>query len=335
MTAPVSRYRYAGLPRELFDEESVSAQTKQFNARLEQASLAAPARWEMDIAYERSLSPGAGAVPVLSSGTRAAEVFDLPGPAGSVSVRVIEPSTTPVGIYVHLHPGGFSLGQASNHDAMLAETSDAAGVVTVSVDYRLAPEHPYPAAPADVEAVVMWLLNNGLSRFGCDRIVIGGESAGAVLTATTALRLRDRHGYTGLGGVNLSMGAYDLRVTPGLRHWGERRLILNTPIADLHFARYLGGRTDRDNPDISPLFARLHDLPPALFTVGTLDPLLEDNLMMHQRWTLAGNTGWLDVYPGGVHGFTLFDTDQGREGRAAINSFVRDAVTDKLDRGAS
>ena len=161
--------------------------------------------------------------------------------------------------------------------------------------------------------------------------MVGGESAGAMLSVVSALRLRDRHGFTGLAGLNLSQGGYDLRMTPSLRSWGERRLILNTPTVASHFGRYLQGMA-ADDPDISPLFADLRDMPPALFTVGSWDPLLDDNGFMSFRWLAAGNKAQLDIYPGGIHGFTVFDTTLAGTARARINTFIAERAADSAAR---
>ena len=80
----------------------------------------------------------------------------------------------------------------------------------------------------------------------------------------------------------------------------------------------------RDDPDVSPLRADLRNLPPALFTIGTLDPLLDDSLFMHARWVAAGNTSELAVYPGGVHGFTAYDFGLAREARSRSAVFLMD-----------
>ena len=91
---------------------------------------------------------------------------------------------------------------------MLEAMADAASVVAISVEYRLAPEHPYPAAVADGEAAAWWAIRNGLAEYGTDHVVLGGESAGAHISACAALRLRDRRAFTGLAGLNLSQGGY-------------------------------------------------------------------------------------------------------------------------------
>jgi acetyl esterase len=178
--------------------------------------------------------------------------------------------------------------------------------VVVGVEYRLAPEHPYPAGPDDCEAAAAWLVENAKREFGTDALTIGGESAGGHLTAVTILRMRDRHGYTGFRGANLVYGAFDLSMTPSQRQFGDTRLILRTIDMQQFYNAFLPTITDRQVPDISPLHGDLQNLCPALFTVGTKDALLDDTLFMHARWIAAGNPAELAIYPGGAHGFTLF-----------------------------
>jgi acetyl esterase len=306
----------------LFDPEIIDPETLELNRHIEEQMTLAPARWEMTEEHERTLTPGGGLIPSSDPVPGLVE-REVPGPGGTVPVRIIPCEGEPRGVYLHFHGGGFAMGGARHHDGMLAETAREAGVVTVSADYRLAPEHPYPAAPADSEAVAMWILQHGAAEFGTDRLVIGGESAGATLSAVTALRLRDRHGFTGLAGLNLSQGAYDMRMTPGVRQWGHRRLIINTPTIKKHYDRYLEA-ADREDPDVSALFADLTDMPPALFTVGTMDPLLEDSAFLYVRWVAAGNQAKLDVYPGGCHGFNYFPTELGRKAARRANEFIRE-----------
>ena len=171
------------------------------------------------------------------------------------------------------------------------------------------------------EAAARWVVEHGAAEFGVTPLVIGGESAGAHLSATTLLRMRDRHGFTGCAGANLGYGVYDLSMTPSQRNWGTRSLVLSTPIMHWFCDRFVarGGRRD---PAVSPLYARLHDLPPALFTVGTLDPLLDDTLFMCQRWRAAGNPATLEVYPGGPHGFDAHPTQLARRARAKMDEFI-------------
>jgi acetyl esterase/lipase len=191
----------------------------------------------------------------------------------------------------------------------------------VSVDYRLAPEHPYPAGLDDCEAAAVWVVNNAKAEFGVDNIVIGGESAGGHLSATTLIRMRDRHGFTGFTGANLVYGVYDLGMTPSQRNWGERQFVLSTPIMDWFYDQFVSPDIRR-NPDVSPLYADLRNLTTALFTVGTLDPLLDDTLFMYQRWVAAGNPGDIAIYSGGPHGFDAHPTKLARRARLRMNEFI-------------
>ena len=131
------------------------------------------------------------------------------------------------------------------------------GLAVVSVEYRLAPEHPYPAGPDDCEAAAAWLVQNGKPEFGTDVLTIGGESAGGHLSAVTMLRMRDRYGYTGFRGANLVYGAFDLSLTPSQRPFGDTRLVLRTIDIQQFANAFLPTVTDRRVPDISPLYADL------------------------------------------------------------------------------
>ena len=112
-------------------------------------------------------------------------------------MRVLTPPDVR-GVYLHLHGGGFVFGSCRLQDDRLEQLALACRVAVVSVEYRLAPEDPYPAGPDDCEAVGLWLAENAAQELGSDRLCIGGESAGANLAVVTLLRLRDRHGFTRL-----------------------------------------------------------------------------------------------------------------------------------------
>jgi acetyl esterase/lipase len=237
-----------------------------------------------------------------------------------VPLRLFVPETVR-GVYLYIHGGGHAIGRAHHHDAMLLRTAREADVAVVSVDYRLAPEHPFPAGPEDCEAAALWLVERARAEFGTDRLVIGGASAGAHLAVLTLLRLRDRHGLRGFSGANLEYGVYDLSMTPSARRWGDRYLVLSTPTIAWFTDQFVPADRRRD-PDVSPLYADLAGLPPALFSVGTLDPLLDDSLFMFARWTAAGNAAELAIYPGGVHAFNLFPLSLGERANARINAFI-------------
>ena len=173
----------------------------------------------------------------------------------------------------------------------------------------------------------MWVTENAERVFGADTLTIGGESAGAHLAATTMIRLRDRHGLTPFAAALLTYGMFDVRGTPSARAFGDRPLILNTPIIRWFTEQFIGD-LDASDPDISPLFADLRGLPPALFTVGDLDPLLDDSLFMAARWRAAGNQSRLDIWPGGIHAWDYFDTPYGRAGRDSMHAFLNEVLAE-------
>jgi acetyl esterase/lipase len=254
----------------------------------------------------------------------------IPARGGEIRLRVLRPEGDVTGVYFHIHGGGWVLGAADEQDVRLLGLAEATGLCAVSVDYRLSPECAYPAAPDDCEDAAVWLLERGFAELGVPEVAaIGGESAGGHLAATTLLRLRDRHGVTGaFRAANLVYGVYDLSMTPSSRNWGDNFLILSSPAMHWFGTCFTGQRTleELTEPDLSPLYADLHELPPALFTVGTLDPLLDDSLFMSARWRAAGNEAELRVYPEAVHGFNLFPTGMARAANDAQHEFLREAV---------
>ena len=228
----------------------------------------------------------------------------IDGPAGPIRLRTF-PRDEPDAVMLHIHGGAWMAGTPESIDLLNEIIADQCNVAVVSVDYRLSPEHPYPAGPDDCEAAAAWLLDHAAAEFGSDRLLIGGESAGAHLAAVTLLRMRDKHdAISRFLGANLVFGAYDLSRTPSQRGVGVEvgSDILDGTVWVLDL--FLPGMTDeqRRDPDVSPLYADLHDMPPALFSVGTNDHLLDDTLFMAARWEAAGNRSELLVYPETPHG---------------------------------
>jgi acetyl esterase/lipase len=237
-----------------------------------------------------------------------ARTLEIDGPAEPVRLRIIATEGEATGTFLHFHGGGWTLGENDMQDPRLARLARDTGLTVVSVAYRLAPEHPYPAGPDDCEAAALWLLGEeGRAALGVDGpLAIGGDSAGAHLAVVTLLRLRDRHGITGrFATAALQYGGFDLSMTPSQRLWGDRNLVLSTPIIRWFADQFVPGydAERRRDPDISPLFADLSGMPPAIFTVGTQDPLLDDTLFMEARWRAAGASSQLRIWPEAPHGF--------------------------------
>ncbi|MEQ9146543.1 MAG: alpha/beta hydrolase [Parvibaculaceae bacterium] len=307
----------------LFRDDAISEETKAINQALIDLLNKSDDNWDIGVQEARARRQrGEGPFPLAPKSPRAT-TRTIPGKGGDIELRIIAPEGTPKGVYLHFHGGGWVFGSADGQDQMLERIADKAGLTTVSVEYRLAPEHPYPAAPDDCETAALWLVENARKEFGTDTLVVGGESAGAHLSAVTLLRMRDRHGFTGFAGANLVFGAFDLRWTPSARGYGnDRYLIMRTQ--DLHKFEecFLPKGVDAADPDISPLFADLTGLPPALFSVGTDDALLDDSLFMHARWIAAGNDAELAVYPGGAHGFIAFPGELASSAVERIDAFL-------------
>lgn len=297
----------------LFRPEAISAETRAFNAQLEAQMKGQPKPWE---------NPEQGRIFASTASPRAkkmaAEVKGRP----PVELHVVAPDN-PTGIYVHLHGGGLIMGSAADQDPMLERIMNATGMACVSVEYRLAPAHPYPQGWDDCETAALWLAENGQAEFGTDILTIGGESAGATLAVPTLVRMRDRHSYTGFRAANLSYGNYDSTMTPSQRWIGGESFFLETKDIQYCASLYAPDPATRRDPDMSALYANLKDMPPALFSVGTLDAFLDDSMFVYARWIAAANEAELAVYPGGIHGFNMFPYTIAQEANARIDAFLK------------
>ncbi len=251
------------------------------------------------------------------------ETRQIPGPAGAIPIRVLRPERVD-GVYLHFHGGGMTLGSAASMDGRNWPLAQACNVAVVSVDYRLAPEDPFPAGPDDCEAAALWLLDHAAQDFGTTKLLVGGESAGAYFALLSMIRLRERleHPSPFLG-VDLCYGGYDLGGTPStVQQVGKVPYATGDDATRRH---YLPGRTKEQarDPEVSPLWAQLHDLPPSLVTVGTADWLLDDSLFLAARLAAVGNAVELAVYPEGPHGIEGSPTTMGRIARERIYGFLR------------
>ncbi|MEQ1492018.1 MAG: alpha/beta hydrolase [Terricaulis sp.] len=299
------------LDPKVFTDAAIPDETKQLNAGIIALTKDMANWWEVGAQKVRDArAAGTGVFPAPVKSDRA-KWIEIDGPAGKIPLRIVA-SEKSRGVYLHIHGGGHVLGAADQQDRLLERIADGANLTAISVEYRLAPENPYPAGPDDCEAAALWVGDN-LRDFGGDKLAIGGESAGAHLSATTILRLRDKHGRVPFKAANLVFGVFDLGMSPSARKFGNaERLVLRTMDIEQFGNAFLPNTTDEQkrSPELSPLFADLHGLCPGFFTIGTRDALLDDSLFMHARWVAAGNAGALDIYPGACHGFIAFPSEQ-------------------------
>jgi acetyl esterase len=230
----------------------------------------------------------------------------VPGPRGDIPLRVYTPEgRAPFPVLVYFHGGGWVIGSLETHDALCRHLANAAGCVVVSVDYRLAPEHPFPASGEDAYAATRWVAANAAAIGGDPkRIAIGGDSAGGNLTAVVALMARDR------GGPAL---AFQLLVYPvtdapsaGTASYRDNAegYFLTAKMMDWFWNHYCGKSADLGDPYLCPLRAKsLKSLPPALVITAEFDPLRDEGEAYAARLREAGNRATLTRYPGMIHGF--------------------------------
>jgi acetyl esterase len=237
----------------------------------------------------------------------------VPGPEGAPEVRVrrCRPANHdgPLPAMVYIHGGGFVVGSIDLYDADCRRIAAEVGAVVVSVDYRLAPEHPFPAGLEDCYAALVWVAENA-GELGVDpeRIAVGGESAGGCLSAGVALLARDRGGpriwFQFLGIPELD----DRLATQSMRSLGVDTPITTIANGEISWDSYLGAGV-RGTDDVSPYAApaRATDLgwlPPALVTAYEFDALRDEGIAYAQRLMSAGVPTELHVYPGAFHACT-------------------------------
>jgi acetyl esterase len=258
----------------------------------------------------------------------------VPGPAGDVPVRVYTPAGDATrGVLVYLHGGGWTIGGLDTHDHPCRTLCADAEVVVVSVDYRLAPEHPFPAALDDAWAVVEWVAANA-AEIGGDpsRVAVGGDSGGGNLAAVIALMARDR-GAPELRFQLLVYPAVDLRPDavdrfPSLTENGEG-YVLTYQTMQFFMGNYRPDPAQADDWRLSPLLATDHGgLPPALIITAEFDPLRDEGKAYAEVLERAGTSVTLSPYDGTVH--TMFQLapflDAGKAALAESAAALRTAL---------
>jgi acetyl esterase len=229
----------------------------------------------------------------------------LPGPAGQIPVRIYRPvSGKALPGLVYFHGGGFVLCNLDTHDGVCRSLANGAGCTVVSVDYRLAPEHPFPAGPEDCYAATRFAAERG-GELGIDptRIAIGGDSAGGNLTAVVAQMARDRRGPS-LRYQLLVYPVTDARFDTVSYRENAEGYFLTTNMMKWFWKKYLADAADADNAYASPLRAKdLAGLPPGLCITAEFDPLRDEGEAYAERLRKAGVDCETARYHGMFHGF--------------------------------
>ena len=239
------------------------------------------------------------------------ENFAIPGPGGDLRARSYAPIAAAGSLptLVYFHGGGFVAGSLQSHDGLCRLFTAEGGFKVIAVDYRLAPEHPWPAAVDDAWAALQWIEANA-SDLGVDagRIAVGGDSAGGMLAAIVTQLAREK------GGVQI---AYQMLLFPNTQVGGETSSMnefavgyfLERRVIDYFNSLYLPAGTDRNSPKVSPLRAKsFAGLPPAYVMLGGFDPLHDEGLAYADKLRGAGVKVTIADYPDLVHGFIYLQT---------------------------
>ncbi|HEX4492105.1 MAG TPA: alpha/beta hydrolase [Acidimicrobiia bacterium] len=258
---------------------------------------------------------------------------EVPGPEGAppVAVRVYAPDSAPPATgrpaLLDIHGGGFVVGSVEMEHAFAANAARTLDAVIVAVEYRLAPEHPFPAGLEDCYAALTWM-HGEAGALGIDttRVGVGGQSAGGGLSAATALLARDRGGpalcfqFLGIPELDHRLDTASMRAFVDTPMWSR-------PAAELSWSRYLGDHDGAVSPYASPAIAEdLAGLPPAYVTTMEFDPLRDEGIVYALRMMEAGVSVELHSYPGTFHGSALVTT-------AAVSRRAQHELFDALRRG--
>jgi acetyl esterase/lipase len=228
----------------------------------------------------------------------------IDGPGGAIPARTYRPETPRrPGALLWLHGGGWVTGTLDTYDPLSRALANAAGAVVVLLDYRLAPEHPFPAAVRDSLAALRWLPEHA-AELGADpdRLAVAGDSAGGNLATVLARHARDGGG-PALRYQVLVYPALDPTTSSASFRELEEGYLLSAADMRWYWHQYLGGCADPSHPDIAPAQADLAGLPPATVVTAEYDPLRDEGEAYARRLEDAGVTVTLHRIPGVTHGF--------------------------------
>ena len=269
-----------------------------------------------------------------SGGRAEVEDREIPGPPGAppVPVRIYRPRETPAPVLVYFHGGGFVTGGLENEHERCLEFAGEDGIAVVSVDYRLAPEHPFPAGFEDCYAATAWAHEHA-EEFGGDpgRVAVGGGSAGGALAAAVALRARDEGGPPLVFQMLLYPVLDDRMATPSMRTFTEPPLFNSGDVRHM-WRHYLGGRADVPAYAAPARAGDLSGLPRAYVLLPQLDPLRDEGFAYAHRLIVSGVPTELHHVPGACHGFDgIMSARPGRLAFEEQRAVLRRCLFGRLD----
>jgi acetyl esterase len=251
----------------------------------------------------------------------------IPGPGGEIPIRIYSPEGSgPCPVLVFFHTGGWQVGDLDTQDPLCRRITNRAGCSVVAVEYRLAPEHPFPAAPEDCYEATKWVATHAAEFQGDpSRIAVGGDSSGGNLAAVIALMARDQ-GNPKLAFQLMMFPATDFRLsTPSMEELGEGYNVTKPQMIWIR-NNYLPNEADWTNPFASPLLAPdLSGLPPALIIYAEYDPLRDDAEAYATRLKEAGVLVRASRYDGMIHDFPDLFEEPGNRALSEIASALRAA----------
>lgn len=238
---------------------------------------------------------------------------------------VVFPESSPKGVILYFHGGGYNSGSLASHRSLVATLAHAAGTRLLHIAYRLAPEHPFPAAVEDAIASYRWLIAQGVHP---DQIVVAGDSAGGGLALALLVSLRDSGDPLPAGAVCLSPW---LDLTCSGASWqsnAKKDLMLDPGSIRASAQLYLAGADPR-HPLASPLFADLHHLPPILIQVGSHELLLSEAQSFTERARATGVNVTLEIWEGMQHEwqFATHYLPESRKAVQQIGQFIRQCLS--------
>lgn len=243
--------------------------------------------------------------------------------ADGVLVEWVEaPGADPARVVVYLHGGGYVMGSVPSYRAFAGRISRAAAAKVLLVDYRLAPEHRFPAAVDDAVAACRWLARR---EGGLTHVVIAGDSAGGGLSLATILALRDAGHALPAAAVCISPSTDLAKTGESIHARAHLDPLVSVPSTFAHARRYLGDDGDPTHPLASPLYASLQGLPPLLVMVGTHEILHDDSTRLADKARVAGVEVTLDIAQDMVHIWPFFAAilPEGQQAIERVGAFVR------------